>query len=119
LRVLVIEEEAKLAPVLERYGQHAVISVRPGEPFPAAGQFDAVVIDSRLTLEAALVLCRNIRSHEDVAPVLVLTDEDSSESRIEAFAAGADACLSGTLVVEELLARLRALVRRVEVSRSR
>jgi len=63
------------------------------------------------------MICRNIRSHEAVAQVLVLADEDSAESRIEAFAAGADACLSGTVVVEELLARLRALVRRADLSR--
>ena len=115
--MLVIEEEATIATILEQQGQHAVVSWSDGEPFPAAGQFDAILIDSRLTPQAALMICRNIRSHEAVAQVLVLADEDSAESRIEAFAAGADACLSGTLVVEELLARLRALVRRADLSR--
>jgi DNA-binding response OmpR family regulator len=57
-----------------------------------------------------------IRSHQDVVPVLMITDEDSLESRIAALEAGADVCLSGTLVFEELLARLRALVRRSQIS---
>ena len=115
MRVLVIEEESKITSLLEQRGQHVVISWNL-ETLPTPGRFDAVVIDSRVTMQTALLICRNIRSHEDVVPVLVVTDEDSLESRIEAFDAGADACLSGTLVVDELLARLRALVRRSRVS---
>jgi DNA-binding response OmpR family regulator len=115
VRVLVIEEESKLTPLLEQQGQHAVVS-SDRETVPGTGEFDAVVIDSRLTFRASLLLCRNIRSHQDVVPVVMITDEDSLESRIEAFEAGADACLSGTLVFEELLARLRAFVRRSQIS---
>ena len=114
--MLVIEEESKITSLLEQQGQHAVLSWNL-ETLPTAHQFDAVVIDSRVTFQTALTICRSIRSHEDVVPVLVVTGEDSLESRLDAFEAGADACLSGTLVVDELLARLRALVRRVQVSR--
>jgi DNA-binding response OmpR family regulator len=115
VRVLVIEEESKIAPLLEQQGQHAVVTCNL-DTVPTAGQFDAVVIESCVASQAALVICRSIRSHEHVVPVLVVTDEDSLESRIEALEAGADACLSGTFVVEELVARIRALVRRSQIS---
>jgi DNA-binding response OmpR family regulator len=115
VRVLVIEEESKITPLLEQQGLHAVFSC-DGETPLTTGHFDAVVIDSRLTFQAALLMCRSIRSHKDVVPLLLVTDDDSFESRVEAFEAGADACLSGTLLVEELLARLRALVRRSQIS---
>jgi len=116
MRVLVVEEESKITPLLEQRGHCVVVVGRDGEILPATGQFDAVVIDSRLTFQAALLICRNLRSRKDVIPVLLITGDDSFESRIEAFEAGADACLSGTLVVEELLARLRALVRRSQMA---
>jgi DNA-binding response OmpR family regulator len=116
VRVLVIEEESKITPLLEEEeGLHAVFSGDRETPL-TTGHFDAVVIDSRLAFQAALSTCRNIRSHKDVVPLLLVTDDDSFESRVEAFEAGADACLSGTLLVEELLARLRALVRRSQIS---
>jgi DNA-binding response OmpR family regulator len=114
VRVLVIEEESKIASLLEQQGLQVVFSDNR-ETLPTTSRFDAVVIDSRITFQAGLLLCRNIRSHKDVVPLLLVTDDDSFESRIEAFEAGADACLSGTLLVEELLARLRALVRRSQI----
>ena len=72
---------------------------------------DAVVIETGYVPEAALQTCRALRASGIDVPVLVVTARNTAEERIEAFDAGADACLSEPIVVDELLARLRALLR--------
>ena len=73
---------------------------------------DAVVLDLLMPGLDGLEVCRRIRRRGDRTPILILTARDGVESRVEGLDAGADDYLVKPFALEELLARVRALVRR-------
>ncbi len=74
--------------------------------------FDAVVMDLRLPDKHGLVLLREMRSRGDITPVLLLTAQGALQDRVRGLNLGADDFLSKPFALEELEARLAALVRR-------
>lgn len=76
------------------------------------GEFDVVILDVRLPAPDGLAVCREIRSHGNRVPILMLTALDAVEHRIAGLDSGADDYLTKPFDFGELLARLRALVRR-------
>jgi two-component system response regulator MprA len=116
-RVLVVEDDTDIAGVLRRSLDKEGYDVRvasDGEAaLDAAGDFapDAVVLDLGLPKLDGVEVLRRLRSDGDV-PVLILTARDALESRVEGLDTGADDYLVKPFEREELLARLRALLRR-------
>lgn len=117
-RVLIIEDEKKLLASLrkglEQEG-HDVTGAATGEDgyYAATTQdFDAVVLDLMLPGRDGLQVLRDLRSHGFAQPVLVLTARDSVEDRVAGLDSGADDYLVKPFAFAELLARLRALLRR-------
>jgi DNA-binding response OmpR family regulator len=122
MRILVVEDEQKVADALregledERYD---VVVERTGEGafFRVNTEtFDVVLLDLTLPGRDGLEILRAIRRRRMETPVLVLTARDSLEDRVTGLDAGADDYLVKPFAFAELLARVRALVRRGRVA---
>ena len=118
MRILLVEDEIKMARAIRRGLEqegHAVDVVGNGEEalFRATeSDYDGIVLDLMLPGMDGFAVCRALRSRNRWAPVLVLTARDAVEDRIRGLDAGADDYLVKPFAFGELLARLRALVRR-------
>jgi DNA-binding response OmpR family regulator len=116
-RVLVVEDDTDIAGVLRRSLDKEGYDVRvagDGETaLDEAGVFapDAVVLDLGLPTLDGVEVCRRLRTGGDV-PILILTARDALDARVEGLDSGADDYLVKPFEREELLARLRALLRR-------
>ena len=116
-RVLVVEDDEEIAHVLQRSLRLEGYEVRvagDGETAldqSAAFNPDLVILDLGLPKLDGMEVARRLRSADDV-PILMLTARDALESRVEGLDAGADDYLVKPFERQELLARLRALLRR-------
>jgi two-component system OmpR family response regulator len=123
MRILLVEDELKIARAvrrgLEQEG-YAVDAVADGEIALRRALFedyDAIVLDVMLPRLDGFAVCRELRTKGRWAPVLMLTARDGVDDRIRGLDAGADDYLIKPFSFVELLARLRALVRRGAVER--
>ena len=118
MRVLLVEDEPHAAQVLAkglREQAYAVDVAVDGEAalFQAGtSDYDALILDLMLPRLDGLAVCRSIRDAGSAVPILMLTARDAVESRIEGLDSGADDYLVKPYDFGELLARLRALIRR-------
>ena len=118
VRVLVVEDDEDIAQVLQRSLRMEGYEVRlafDGEAgLSEAKDFlpDLVVLDLGLPRLDGLEVARRLREGEDDVPILILTARDALESRVEGLDMGADDYLVKPFERQELLARLRALLRR-------
>ncbi len=116
--MLLVEDEPSAAHVLAkglREQSYAVDLAADGEAavFQAATtDYDAVVLDVMLPKRDGFAVCRTIRESGCAVPILMVTARDAVESRIEGLDCGADDYLVKPFDFGELLARLRALIRR-------
>jgi two-component system, OmpR family, response regulator len=123
VRVLVVEDEAKMAELLARglaEEGHAVDVAGRGEDalwMAQAAGYDAIVLDVMLPGLDGFAVCRELRVREVWTPVLLLTARDAVDDRVSGLDAGADDYLVKPFSFAELLARLRALKRRVPAER--
>ena len=124
MHILLVEDDAPLAEsiasAMRARGWRADVSAR-GEPVPASLQqdaYDALVLDIGLPGIDGLETLRRVREQGSFLPVLMLTARDGIEDRVLGLEAGADDYLAKPFALTELLARLRALVRRHELRRS-
>jgi two-component system OmpR family response regulator len=118
MRILVAEDELKMASLLARgltEEGHAVDVERTGSGalrMARAVEYDAVVLDLMLPELDGVQVCRQLREAGVWTPVLMLTARDGVDDRVAGLDAGADDYLVKPFSFAELLARLRALVRR-------
>jgi two-component system OmpR family response regulator len=123
MRVLLVEDDAKLASAIARGLRHegyAVDLVGDGEAaLMSAGiwSYDAIVLDVMLPERDGLDVCATLRGRDCWAPILMLTARGQVGDRVRGLDVGADDYLSKPFDFGELLARLRALVRRAPASR--
>jgi two-component system, OmpR family, response regulator len=118
MRVLVIEDEPKMAALVARglreEGHAADVASRGEDGLWMANSapYDAIVLDVMLPGLDGFATCRRLREQGTWAPVLMLTARDAVTDRVAGLDAGADDYLVKPFSFSELLARLRALVRR-------
>jgi len=118
MRILLVEDEPDAARMVAkglREQAYAVDVVADGESacFQASvADYDAIVLDVLLPRQDGFAVCRSLRGAGQSVPILMLTARDGVESRIEGLDCGADDYLTKPFAFGELLARLRALVRR-------
>lgn len=124
MRILIAEDEKYLNKILVKtltQAGYAVDSCENGRDaldfLRASTQYDAVVLDIMMPLMDGLSVLRAMRGDGNPAPVLLLTARDAIEDRVAGLDAGADDYLTKPFAAEELLARLRALLRRGSVQR--
>jgi two-component system copper resistance phosphate regulon response regulator CusR len=118
MRILLVEDEPDAARMVAkglRERAYAVDVVADGEAAcyqAEIADYDAIVLDVLLPKQDGLSVCRQLRLAGAPVPILMLTARDSVESRIEGLDSGADDYLTKPFDFGELLARLRALIRR-------
>jgi DNA-binding response OmpR family regulator len=118
VRVLLVEDDAGIGRVVTRGLAHHGIAVdwlREGRDMLArlqAGPYEAVVLDLMLPDGDGFALCRRLRAAGVELPVCMLTARDELDDKLEGFDAGADDYLTKPFAIDELVARLRALMRR-------
>ncbi len=118
MRVLLVEDEPDAARMIAkglREETYAVDVVADGEAAcyqATLADYDAIVLDVLLPLKDGLQVCRQLRGEGSTVPILMVTARDSVEARIAGLDSGADDYLTKPFDFGELLARLRALVRR-------
>ena len=118
MRVLLVEDEPNAAHVLAkglREQTYAVDVAADGDTAifqVGTTDYDAVILDVMLPVRDGFAVCRTIRDAGFAVPILMVTARDAVESRIEGLDCGADDYLVKPFDFGELLARLRALIRR-------
>jgi two-component system OmpR family response regulator len=123
VRVLIVEDEVKMAGLIRRglreEGMAADVAIRGEDALwmAAATTYDAIVLDVMLPGLDGFETCRRLRDDAIWSPVLMLTARDSVEDRVAGLDGGADDYLTKPFSFAELLARLRALVRRGPIGR--
>ena len=122
MRVLVVEDDPAVRATLERSllfeGYDVVLAADGPGALDAVQNLrpDAVVLDLGLPGLDGLEVCRRLRAGGDAVPILILTARESTGDRVRGLDAGADDYLPKPFALEELLARLRALLRRSNVT---
>lgn len=118
MRVLVVEDDAKLAAVVAGMLRDRAMAVDLADDGDAAlllaavNPYDVIVLDVMLPKRSGLEVCRTLRSRGITTPVLMLTGRDAVPDRVAGLDAGADDYLVKPFAHDELLARVRALLRR-------
>jgi two-component system OmpR family response regulator len=123
MRMLVVEDEEKLASLLARGLReegYAVDVAHRGEDavwMAQATAYDAILLDVMLPAADGFEVARRLRDKEVWSPILMLTARDAVDDRITGLDAGADDYLPKPFAFDELLARVRALIRRAPAER--
>lgn len=121
MHVLVVDDEVRLAALIAEYLIGAGFSVEQSHDGVSAlerirgGAIDAVVLDHMLPGLSGVEVCRALRAEQSVVPIVMLTARGSVEERVQGLEAGADDYVVKPFAMEELVARLNALLRRVEI----
>jgi two-component system, OmpR family, response regulator len=116
-KLLLIDDDVELANMLKEFLTQEGFTVTTahdgltGEQYVLAGKFDLVVLDVMMPAQDGMQTLRNIRQHSDI-PVLMLTAKDDNEGRIEGLEGGADDYVQKPCLPRELVARIRAILRR-------
>ena len=120
MKVLIVDDEPGVRSALERalaLERHDVQLAEDGQQaldLLATNAVDAIVLDVAMPRVDGLEVCRRLRAAGDRTPVLMLTARDAIDDRVDGLDAGADDYLVKPFALRELLARLRALLRRLE-----
>ena len=124
LEILVVDDDPALRTALDRalklegYRVSFAHDGRQALQMMTGTSQDAVILDLGLPLMDGLEVCRRVRERGDRTPVLMLTARDAVTDRVEGLDAGADDYLVKPFALDELLARLRALLRRTTATPS-
>jgi two-component system OmpR family response regulator len=124
MRLLVVEDSARMADVLRRglieegYAVDVAVNGADAVWLASEAPFDAIVLDVVLPDIDGFEVCRRLRQAERWPPLLMLTARDDVHDRVRGLDAGADDYLIKPFAFEELLARVRSLVRRGPRDRS-
>jgi two-component system, OmpR family, response regulator MprA len=117
-RILVVDDEPAVqsalsrALTLERYDVAQALDGRAALECLAGAPYDAVILDIAMPYVDGLEVCRRLRDGGDRTPVLMLTAREQVDDRVAGLDAGADDYLVKPFALRELLARVRALLRR-------
>ena len=128
MRILVIEDDAAIARVLDRglraHGHQIILAAGSGDGL-VPGDEDSIVLATDDTIDLIILdialpglnghqVLKRIRSERSALPVLMLTARDDLKNKVDALNAGADDYLTKPFAFEELLARIRAVTRRLD-----
>ncbi|PCH93988.1 MAG: DNA-binding response regulator [Bacteroidetes bacterium] len=125
LKVLVVEDDPNLGTILTEYleakGYDPTLCVdgQKGYDEFVKGQYQFCILDIMMPIKDGFTLAREIRKTDKVVPILFLTAKSLKEDTIEGFAVGADDYLTKPFSMEELLVRMKAILRRTRAQSTR
>ena len=125
MRILIVEDNPKMAGAIQRglreqgYAPDVCHTGFEGEDMGAADAYDLIILDLMLPDRDGVEVCRNLRRRCVDTPIIMLTALSSTEDKVAGLDAGADDYLPKPFEFEELMARVRALLRRGEASEGR
>lgn len=118
MRILLVDDEVELTEPLSRvlsregYGVDVAYDGASGSNLASIGDYDLLILDWMLPQQSGLEICQRLRSQGRTTPVLFLTAKDTLDDRVLGLDAGADDYIVKPFELRELLARVRALLRR-------
>lgn len=124
-RLLLVDDDDRLRELLRRYLESqdfavkAVADAAQLQQALARGHYDLIVLDLMLPGENGLEICRRLRGHGDTTPIVMLTAKGDEIDRIVGLEVGADDYLPKPVNPRELLARIRAVLRRTRPAGAR
>src|SRR5208283_4499615 len=122
MRILVIEDELKIAQFIKRglkeegYAVDIASDGEQGDFFLSSNDYDLIILDLMLPKIDGLTLCRKLRKEGRQTPIIMLTAKDTVKDKVKGLDSGADDYLAKPFAFEELLARIRVLLRKKESS---
>jgi len=118
MKILVVEDEKKVAKILrqgleeEQFTVDVATDGQQGEALAVANHYDLIVLDILLPKKDGIEVLTDLRAQGVKTPVLLLTAKSSTEDKVEGLDRGADDYLTKPFAFEELIARVRSLLRR-------
>jgi len=125
MRILLVEDDKKLAGYLqkglteEQYAVDVYHDGGSGVYWAKKFDYDVIILDIMLPVKDGMTVCKEIREKGIVTPVIMLTAKDTVEDKIKGLDLGADDYLAKPFSFDELLARIRALLRRAQKYKTR
>ncbi len=124
MRILVVEDEKTLAESLktgltdEKFAVDVINDGKEGYELAATEEYDTIILDIMLPGMDGVTICGKLRAEDIHTPIIMLTAKDALDDKLTGFMYGADDYLVKPFSFEELLARIRALIRRSTVKES-
>jgi DNA-binding response OmpR family regulator len=124
MRILVVDDDRRLCAVIKRglleeaYAVDLAYDGEEGEYLAEVNPYDLIILDIMLPSKGGIQVCHELRAKKVNTPILMLTAKDAVEDRVRGLDTGADDYLVKPFAFNELLARVRALLRREGMSKS-
>jgi DNA-binding response OmpR family regulator len=124
MRVLVVEDERRLSGIIKRglveegYAVDTAFDGEDAQFMAETTSYDVIILDIMLPKKDGIAVCKDLRAKKINTPILMLTARDSVEDRVKGLDSGADDYLIKPFAFSELLARVRALLRRESLSKT-
>ncbi|MCP4116968.1 MAG: response regulator transcription factor [Desulfobacteraceae bacterium] len=124
MRILVVDDDQKLCDVIQRgleeeaYAVDCVYDGKDGQYYAENTPYDLIILDYMMPHKDGIEVCRNLRAGKINTPILMLTAKDEIEDRVKGLDSGADDYVVKPFAFSELLARVRAILRREGESRT-
>ncbi len=118
MKILIIEDEIKLNKAIALglqnlgYAVDSAFDGEEGEKMARWNDYDLIVLDIMMPKRNGIEVCQNLRASLKLVPILMLTAKDAIEDRVKGLEAGADDYLIKPFAFDELVARIRTLLRR-------
>ena len=118
MRILIVEDRREISTFLQKALTESSYSVdvaqdgEDGSYLARTNDYDLVILDNILVKKTGLQVCREIRAYGKAVPILVMSVKPEPSTKVELLDAGADAYISKPFSLDELLATIRALLRR-------
>jgi DNA-binding response OmpR family regulator len=124
MRILVIEDEKKVASFIKKgleeefFAVDVALNGKEGYDFALLEDYDLIILDVMLPFMDGFTVTKELRKKGNTTPILLLTVKETIQDKVTGLDSGADDYLTKPFAFEELLARIRALLRRKEQNKS-
>lgn len=122
MRILVVEDEHRIANTIkkgseqERYAVDVTYTGKDGFDLASTEDYDCIILDLMLPEMDGITICKELRKNKIQTPIIALTARGQIHDKVQGLDSGADDYLTKPFSFEELLARIRALIRRPKTS---